>query len=173
MTMVDDDDLTTPLPSNSSTPTAANLENADLGISCHEYPNAGLPFNIQMKCLSSSYRSVGRFLVRKEFVDLYTKIWRRYGHIATRNVVQHCSSALVTTVNCLLPIIVEMEGTSIRDVTEATVEKWENMVSTCESLKFNVSWLRNRLDIVKIDRAGISLPTSFLLQRLFWNRKRI
>lgn len=108
-----------------------------------------------MKCLSSSYRNVGRFLVRKEFVTLYTKIWRRYGHIATRNVVQHCSSSLVTTVNYLLPMIVEMEGTSICDVVESTIEKWENMVPTCESLEFNVSWLRNRLDIVKVDRASI------------------
>ncbi|RZC58795.1 hypothetical protein C5167_006096 [Papaver somniferum] len=119
VTLVDDDDLTTPLPSSSNAH-VPDLEDSDLGISSHEYPNASLPFNVHMRCLSSSQRDIGDFLVRKEFVPLYSKIWRRYGHIVTRNVVRHCSSALVTTVNCLLPMVVEMEGTSIRDVTEST-----------------------------------------------------
>ncbi|RZC61199.1 hypothetical protein C5167_022953 [Papaver somniferum] len=73
VTVVDDDDLTTPLPSSSNTP-AADLEYADLGISSYEYPNASLPFYVHMRCLSSSYRAVGGFLVRKEFVPLNTKI---------------------------------------------------------------------------------------------------
>lgn len=29
------------------------------------------------------------------------------------------------------------------------------MISTCESMKFNVGWLRQRLYIIKVDRAGI------------------
>ena len=155
MTVIDDDDLASPLSSNSATPSPVDLENADLGISSYEYPNAGLLFDIGMKCLSSSYKTVGGFLVRKEFVSLYTKIWRKYGHIATRNVIRHCSSALVTAVNCLLPMIAEMEDVSIRNVAESSLEKWENMISTCESMEFNVSWLRQRLDIIKVDRAGI------------------
>ncbi|XP_026408200.1 uncharacterized protein LOC113303384 [Papaver somniferum] len=155
VTIIDEDDLVTPFSSSLILPTAADLENVDLGISCHEYPNAGLSFATRVRCLSSNYRNVGGFLGQKEFVTLYTKIWRIYGHIATRSVVQYCSSALVSTVNCLLPMVAEVESMSIRVVAEPTIQKWEKMVSTCESLKFNISWLRRRLNIVKVDRAGI------------------
>ncbi|XP_026417355.1 serine hydroxymethyltransferase 3, chloroplastic-like, partial [Papaver somniferum] len=149
VTVIDDDDLTSPPPSNSNTPTPVDLEDVDLGISSYEYPSACLPFDIHMKCMSSSYRTVGRFLVRKKFVPLYTKVRRRYGHIATRNVVQHCASALVTTVNCLLPMISEIEDISICNIAESKFEEWENMVSTYETMGFNVGWLRQRLDIIK------------------------
>lgn len=64
VTIIDEDDLVTPFPSSLLLPIVADLENVDLGISCHEY-NAGLSFGTRMRCLSYNYRNVGGFMVRK------------------------------------------------------------------------------------------------------------
>ncbi|RZC92557.1 hypothetical protein C5167_029335 [Papaver somniferum] len=94
VTVVDDDDLTTPLPSSSNTP-AADLEDADLGI--------------------SSYDEEG----------VYTLVYKNM-----EEVRPYCNQ-------------------------ERGAALLEDMISTCESMEFNVGWLRQRLDIIKVDRDGI------------------
>ncbi|XP_026459215.1 transcription initiation factor TFIID subunit 11-like [Papaver somniferum] len=65
----------------------------------------------------------------------------------------------------LLPIIEEMNHMRLRDVKNQELHRWDEMISNCETLQFNVGWLRHRLEIIKIHKAAeaadaISLTTA-------------
>lgn len=62
---------------------------------------------------------------------------------------------LVTTVARLLPIIDEMNKKNLGDVMNIELHQWYDMISNCEALRFNMGWIRRRLEFIKTDRASI------------------
>ena len=120
-----------------------------------EYPMAGLPFDIPLMNACAENQLIGGFIVPKCYASLYTRIWKKYGHLATTEVWRGFPQTLLTTVAGLLPVVDEMNRTRLQDVKNEQLHKWDDMISNCEVLQFNVSWLRRRLEVIKVDRAAI------------------
>jgi hypothetical protein len=132
---------------------AGSLETVD-NVQAREYPAAGLSFESPMISTSSDDEAVGGFVVPKCYASLYTKIWKRYGHIATTEAWKGFPPTLLTTVAGMLPIIEEMDQMRLRDVKNHELRRWDEMTSNCELLRFNIGWLRRRLEIIKVHKAA-------------------
>ncbi|XP_026434291.1 protein starmaker-like [Papaver somniferum] len=85
-------------------------------VHAREYPTDGLSFEAPMINNFPDNEVVGGFAIPKCHTPLYTKIWKRYGHIATTEVWKGFLPTLLTTVVGLLPIIEDMDQMRLRDV---------------------------------------------------------
>ena len=132
---------------------AGSVETGD-DVHAREYPTAGLLFEAPLINTFPDNEMVGGFVIPKCHASLYTKIWKKYGHISTTEVWKGFLPTLLTTVAGLLPIIEEMNQMHLRDVKNHELHQWDEMISNCEILRFNVSWIRRRLEIIKVHKAA-------------------
>ncbi|KAI3844454.1 hypothetical protein MKX03_022586 [Papaver bracteatum] len=93
---------------------------------------------------------VENFNIPKEYAVLYKKIYNKYGHIATKKVIKSNDAILLAAVTSLLKIARTMETARGADLSEALLESWEGDIKDAETLQFNVKWLREKFNRVKI-----------------------
>ncbi|KAI3834085.1 hypothetical protein MKW92_052180 [Papaver armeniacum] len=93
---------------------------------------------------------VENFNIPKEYAVLYKKIYNKYGHIATKKVIKSNDAILLAAVISLLKIARTMETARGMDLSEALLESWEGDIKDAETLQFNVKWLREKFNRVKI-----------------------
>ncbi|RZC76282.1 hypothetical protein C5167_000356 [Papaver somniferum] len=93
---------------------------------------------------------VENFNIPKEYAVLYKKIYNKYGHIATKKVIKSNDAILLAAVTSLLKIARTMETARGVDLSEALLESWEGDIKDAETLQFNVKWLRETFNRVKI-----------------------
>ncbi|RZC77834.1 hypothetical protein C5167_002235 [Papaver somniferum] len=121
------------------------------------YPTAGqyfLPEEHHQGVLDEKYEDIGGFCVLKAQAPLYRKIWLRYGHIATNQVLKDLYSTQVTLVTNIMALIMDMRISRFAEVSSTMIDLWENKISMAEKLEFKVSWLRERFQDVKKDFYG-------------------
>ncbi|RZC82198.1 hypothetical protein C5167_044983 [Papaver somniferum] len=93
---------------------------------------------------------VENFNIPKEYAVLYKKIYNKYGHIATKKVIKSNDAILLAAVTSLLKIARTMETARGVDLSEPLLESWEGDIKDAETLQFNVKWLREKFNRVKI-----------------------
>ncbi|KAI3873556.1 hypothetical protein MKW92_024383, partial [Papaver armeniacum] len=93
---------------------------------------------------------VGGFSVLKTQAKLYEKIWLRYGHIASNKVLKD-SYAQVSVVSGIMTTIINMHCRRVSDLTSEVIEVWEYTIKNAEKVEFNIRWVREWLEDVKID----------------------
>ncbi|KAI3992324.1 hypothetical protein MKX01_030045 [Papaver californicum] len=93
---------------------------------------------------------VENFNIPKEYAILYKKIFDKYGHIATKKVIKSNDAILLAAVTCLLKIACKMETIRGADLSQGLLDSWEGDIKDAETLQFNVKWLREKLNRLKI-----------------------
>ncbi|KAI3923001.1 hypothetical protein MKW98_013535, partial [Papaver atlanticum] len=97
---------------------------------------------------------IGGFAVLNKYSALYKAVYERHGHIATNIVIKDSVVALFALVTDLLGVINQMKETSFANLTEPLLEHWDSKVTTAEAVKFNVCWLRKRVNELKAEFAS-------------------
>lgn len=82
---------------------------------------------------------IGGFSVPVKYAELYTKIWRKYGHIATTRKIDS-RFALVKRVEETLFSIHDMCGVTGHTVSGDVVKSWEFHRDVCANFEFNTFW---------------------------------
>ncbi|KAI3880613.1 hypothetical protein MKX03_037485 [Papaver bracteatum] len=97
---------------------------------------------------------IGGFAVLNKYSALYKAVYERHGHIATNIVIKDSVVSLFALVTDLLGVINQMKETSFANLTESLLEHWDSKVTTAEAVKFNVGWLRKRVNELKAEFAS-------------------
>ncbi|MCL7051565.1 hypothetical protein MKW94_008084 [Papaver nudicaule] len=108
---------------------------------------------------------IGNFPVPARYEALYKKIWEKYGHLATRNVIKTSTRTLVTLVAELLKSVAAMETVKRGKLSASLLDKWDRQIEDAEALQFNVQWLRWHFEKVKIRWEADSLLKNSQLAR--------
>ncbi|KAI3925504.1 hypothetical protein MKW92_025772, partial [Papaver armeniacum] len=88
--------------------------------------------------------------ILKAQTPLYKKIWLKYGHIPSTEVLPMSSyPILVMVVKDLMTSITDMYQCRYVDLSSETINSWEEKIKMAEKNEFNVGWLRQRLETVK------------------------
>ncbi|KAI3872079.1 hypothetical protein MKW92_047685, partial [Papaver armeniacum] len=140
----------------------AKLNHGESGSQQGEYPSAGQPFGDgRHNCTvgfgeDKEFEDVGGFSILKTQVPLYKRIWLKYGHIPTNEVMPTSFyGILVMVVKDLMTSIMDMHQCRYVELSSEMIECWENKINMGEANKFNIGWLRERLDIVKKGLGGM------------------
>ncbi|MCL7044333.1 hypothetical protein MKW94_016254 [Papaver nudicaule] len=100
------------------------------------------------------------FPVLNKFSALYKAVYERHGHIATNLVIKDSAVALFALVADLLAVINQMKETSFANLSQPLLDHWDSKVATAEAVKFNVGWVRKRVDDLKTEFASAkTLPS--------------
>ncbi|RZC48113.1 hypothetical protein C5167_041079 [Papaver somniferum] len=103
------------------------------------------------KILGDGFVDIGGFDVPKTEASLYKEIWLNYGHIASNRVLPDSYYfSQVTIVSELMSVIVKMNGCTLEEVSSEVIGDWEKNIRVAEKLEFNIGWLRQRLEDIKI-----------------------
>ncbi|XP_026424394.1 uncharacterized protein LOC113320715 [Papaver somniferum] len=123
-----------------------------------EFPGAGRLYEEGRYCkevvLDEKYEEVGGFRVLKTQASLYKEIWLNYGHIASTQVLKDLYSSQVAIVTEIMTCIVDMYWYRLEEVSSEMIDTWDKKIQVAEKLEFNISWLRERLEDIKIKFAG-------------------
>ncbi|KAI3964744.1 hypothetical protein MKW92_047934 [Papaver armeniacum] len=119
-----------------------------------KFPSAGQLYEEgkhRGKILGDGFVDVGGFDVPKTEASLYKEIWLKYGHIASSQVlIDSYYYSQATVVSELMSFIVKMNGCPLEEVTSEVIDDWEKNIRVAEKLEFNIGWLRERLEDIKI-----------------------
>ncbi|RZC65193.1 hypothetical protein C5167_008881, partial [Papaver somniferum] len=66
--------------------------------------------------------------IPEEYKTLYKKIYDKYGHMASRKVINFNDDMLLTCVTCLLKIISDMETVPGAELSEDLLQRWERFI---------------------------------------------
>ncbi|KAI3923109.1 hypothetical protein MKX01_014492 [Papaver californicum] len=113
----------------------------------------GEPIDAKMTSTSANcliIDSTTNFNIPKEYAILYKKIFDKYGHIATKKVIKSNDAILLACVTGLLKIASTMQTVRGADLSQILLESWEGDTKDAETLQFNVKWLREKLNRLKI-----------------------
>ncbi|KAI3964741.1 hypothetical protein MKW92_047931 [Papaver armeniacum] len=103
------------------------------------------------KVLGDGFVDVGGFDIPKTEASLYKEIWLNYGHIASNRVLTDSYYySQVVVLSELLSFIVKMNACPLEEVSSEVIDDWESNIRVAEKLEFNISWLRERLEDIKI-----------------------
>ncbi|KAI3908024.1 hypothetical protein MKW98_003669 [Papaver atlanticum] len=103
------------------------------------------------KVQDEEFEDVGGFSVQKTHAPLYKQIWLKYGHIASNQVLPDSYYySQVVVVSELMSFIVDMNRYPFEEVSSDVIDSWEKNVKVAEKLEFNIGWLRERLEDIKI-----------------------
>ncbi|KAI3840561.1 hypothetical protein MKX03_018095 [Papaver bracteatum] len=103
------------------------------------------------KVMGDGFIDVGGFDVPKTEAWLYKEIWLNYGHIASSQVlIDSYYYSQVTIVSELISFILKMNGCPLEEVSSEVIDDWESNIRVAEKLEFNIGWLRERLEDIKI-----------------------
>ncbi|KAI3925502.1 hypothetical protein MKW92_025770 [Papaver armeniacum] len=113
----------------------------------------------------TEYEDVGGFSILKTQAPLYRQIWLKYGHIPSTKVMPiSMYPILVMVVKDLMNCISDMHQCHYVELSSKMIEKWEEMIIMAETNKFNVGWLRERLETVKKGMGGMQNAKTELLE---------
>ncbi|OVA08637.1 hypothetical protein BVC80_8513g6 [Macleaya cordata] len=123
-----------------------------------EYPGAGQLYENgrhNQDVLDEKYEDIGGFNVLKTQASLYKKIWLKFGHIASSEVLTASSyCAQVTVVTDIMTSVMDMHQCQFAKVSSVMIDEWENKIKMGEKLEFNVKWLRERFEEIRKDYNG-------------------
>ncbi|KAI3919657.1 hypothetical protein MKW98_031790, partial [Papaver atlanticum] len=105
--------------------------------------------SVSVRGNDEEFEFVDNFKIPKEYAVLYKKIFKKYGHMATKKVIKSNDTILVAFVSSLLEMISAMETTRGADLSDSLLQTWEGDIEDVENLGFNVKWLREKFDEVK------------------------
>ncbi|KAI3840560.1 hypothetical protein MKX03_018094 [Papaver bracteatum] len=118
------------------------------------FPGAGQLYEQgkhRRKVLGDGFVDVGGFDIPKTEAWLYKEIWLNYGHIASSQVlIESYYYSQVIVISELMSFIVKMNACPLEEVSSEMIDDWEKNIIVAEKLKFNIGWLRERLDDIKI-----------------------
>ncbi|KAI3896459.1 hypothetical protein MKX03_014606, partial [Papaver bracteatum] len=136
-----------------------------------DYPGAGQPFGEGRQinkvgfCDDEEYEDVGGFSILKTQAPHYKKIWLKYGHIPSVEVLPISSyPVLVMVVKDLMTCITDMYQFRYVDLSPETINNWEDKIKMAEKLDFNIRWLRERFETFKKGMGGMQNVKTELLE---------
>ncbi|KAI3997127.1 hypothetical protein MKX01_008971 [Papaver californicum] len=100
---------------------------------------------------------IGGFSVLNKYAALYKTVYERHGHIATNIVIKDLMMALFALVADLLGVINQTMETSFANLGEPLLKHWDSKVTAAEAVKFNVSWLRKRVNELMTEFASAQI----------------
>ncbi|XP_026395702.1 uncharacterized protein LOC113290300 [Papaver somniferum] len=119
-----------------------------------KFPGAGRLYDEGKHCgkvQDEEFEDVGGFSVQKTHAPLYKQIWLNYGHIATNQVLPDSYYySQVVVASEFMSFIVDMNRYPLEEVSSDVIDSWEKNVKVAEKLEFNIGWLRERLEDIKI-----------------------
>ncbi|XP_026382430.1 uncharacterized protein LOC113277585 [Papaver somniferum] len=123
-----------------------------------KFPGAGELYDEGKHCgkvQDDEFEDVGGFSVQKTHASSYKQIWLNYGHIASSQVLpESYYYSQVVVVSEFMSFIVDMNRYPPEEVSSDVIDSWEKNLRVAEKLEFNIGWLRERLEDIKIDFAG-------------------
>ncbi|KAI3924437.1 hypothetical protein MKW98_032638, partial [Papaver atlanticum] len=123
-----------------------------------KFPGAGQLYEEGKYCkevvLDEKFEEVGGFRVLKTQASLYKEIWLNYGHIASSQVLKDLYSSQVAIVTEIMTCIVDMYWYRLEEVSSEMIDTWDKKIQVAEKLEFNIGWLRERLEDIRIKFAG-------------------
>ncbi|KAI3872519.1 hypothetical protein MKW92_044394 [Papaver armeniacum] len=119
-----------------------------------KFPGAGELYEEGRHCgkvQDEEFEDVGGFSVQKTHAPLYKQIWLNYGHIATNQVLPDSYYySQVVVASEFMSFVVDMNRYPLEEVSSDVIDSWEKNVKVAEKLEFNIAWLRERLEEIKI-----------------------
>ncbi|XP_026416860.1 MATH domain and coiled-coil domain-containing protein At3g58270-like [Papaver somniferum] len=123
-----------------------------------KFPGAGRLYEEGRYCkeviMDEKFEEVGGFRVLKTQASLYKEIWLNYGHIASSQVLKDLYSSQVAIVTEIMTCIVDMYWYRLEEVSSEMIDTWDKKIQVAEKLEFNIGWIRDRLEDIKIKFAG-------------------
>ncbi|KAI3849167.1 hypothetical protein MKX03_014659 [Papaver bracteatum] len=103
------------------------------------------------KVQDEEFEDIGGFSMQKTHAPLYKQIWLKHGHIASNQVLPDSYYySQVVVVSEFMSFIVDMNRYPLEEVSSDVIDSWEKNVRVAEKLEFNIGWLRERLEDIKI-----------------------
>ncbi|KAI3838229.1 hypothetical protein MKX03_025937 [Papaver bracteatum] len=103
------------------------------------------------KVQDEEFEDVGGFSIQKTHAPLYKQIRLKYGHISSNQVLPDSYYySQVVIVSELMSFIVDMNRYPLEEVSSYVIDSWEKNVKVAEKLEFNIGWLRERLEDIKV-----------------------